>query len=561
MKQRFSILLTLAALLLLPLSCHRVGPESGARLDVLVYIPAQELTRGETGSVTADPMTERMVYDLRIWIFNHQQDTLIGYLEPSVNNLQSGTQEVFSIYIDDATATAKPNLDVYVLANGPAGGINLGATATSTDLKNALLSGSYFSTSPLTGSVPEGGLPMSGFLANKPMTGTGLSFSVSTVQLKRLVSKLRFVFCGMAEETDGNLVPVDDFTVVSITLNGGVIPNSEYVFNTSEDPYSVAGGYAVANVVYSGPPSIASNAAPGDYIYDSGKHTAQQYEDLINTGIASGLLTEWGRTYFRESDKQLSGTIRYGIGTGAHYREKSAPFEMAAAGDFARNHSWIIYGYFLGGKLILKPVILPWLTEDTFGSYDYITQGDTKMEYEEYYLRYDIDKEANTWNDTWMCTAYGYESGGNDGRPIHAKMITITTLNSSELRVQLTNDEFMFVRMTPTFDGGGQIISRTYTKSGQSITISPSGTSQKTYFYVVPVSAAAPSDPYVKVILTEIHGGGLPPENIPFNHNLPGDEDHTSILLYNPGAATYSANLNNDKVSGSTQPYQYWIEP
>ena len=84
MKQRFSILLTLAALLLLPLSCHRVGPESGARLDVLVYIPAQELTRGETGSVTADPMTERMVYDLRIWIFRNLGSSSTPMLQQGV---------------------------------------------------------------------------------------------------------------------------------------------------------------------------------------------------------------------------------------------------------------------------------------------------------------------------------------------------------------------------------------------------------------------------------------------------------------------------------------------
>ena len=561
MNKKIFILLSLIALLILPLSCHKNELESGARLEVFIYIPAQEMTRGATGSVTADPTAERMVYDLKIWIFDHAQDTLIGYLEPSVNNLQSGAQESFSIYINDATKDAKPNLDVYVLANGPAGGISLGAASTRVQLEDALLTGSYFGTSPLTSSVPEGGLPMSGFLKNAPMTGTGLSFSVSTVHLQRLVSKLRFVFCGMAEEVDGNLVPVDDFKVVSITLTGGVIPNSEFVFTTSEDPYMVAGGFVAADVVYAGLPSIASNSTPGDYIYDSSIHTAQQYEDLINTGIASGLLTEWGRTYFRESDKQLSGTIRYGIGTGSHYREKSAPFQMAAAGDFARNHSWIIYGYFLGGKLILKPVVLPWLTEDTFGSHNYITQGDTKMEYEEYYLRYDVDKEAYTWNDTWMCTAYGYEGGGTDGRPLHSKMITLTTLNTNELRVQLNNDEFEFVVMTPTFDGGGEIISRAYSKSAQSITISPSGNSQKTYFYVVPVSATAPSDPYVKVFLTELHAGGLPPESVPYNHNLPGDEDHTSILMYNPGAATYSANINNAKVSGSTQPYQYWLEP
>ena len=79
---------------------------------------------------------------------------------------------------------------------------------------------------------------------------------------------------------------------------------------------------------------------------------------------------------------------------------------------------------------------------------------------------------------------------------------------------------------------------------------------------MVPVNDNVMADPYVKVLLTELHSGdGLPPSNIPFNHNLPGDEDHTSILIYNPGRAEYNANINNHKNSSSNvQATQYWLE-
>lgn len=101
-----------------------------------------------------------------------------------------------------------------------------------------------------------------------------------------------------------------------------------------------------------------------------------------------------------------------------------------------------------------------------------------------------------------------------------------------------------------------------YTAHGQTLTIPGSGEKQITNFYVVPVNDGVMADPYVKVFLTEMHSGdGLPPQNIPFNHNLPGDEDHTSLLIYNPGRAEYIANMNIHKDGSSNeQTTQYWLE-
>ena len=140
-------------------------------------------------------------------------------------------------------------------------------------------------------------------------------------------------------------------------------------------------------------------------------------------------------------------------------------------------------------------------------------------------------------------------------------MFTLQTINSYELVLQINNDQFIFVQMTQSEDAMHNPV-YSYNKLEQRIEIHPSSDIQTTHFYVVPVNDNIMADPYVKVFLTEIHSGdGLPPTNIPFNHNLPGDEDHTSILIYNPGRAEYNENASNHKnPSSNVQTTQYWLE-
>ena len=76
-------------------------------------------------------------------------------------------------------------------------------------------------------------------------------------------------------------------------------------------------------------------------------------------------LTQIGAFYLRESDRKLEGTIAYTIVTEAGNKDKTASFAMATAGDFTRNHTWIVYGYFLGnGDLKLNVVDVKGWTED-----------------------------------------------------------------------------------------------------------------------------------------------------------------------------------------------------
>ena len=82
---------------------------------------------------------------------------------------------------------------------------------------------------------------------------------------------------------------------------------------------------------------------PTKYIYDGQK--AQEYEDSIDKAG----LTVIGPFYLHESDKRLKGTITYHIGNNAAVR---ATFQMAEAGDFMRNHTWIVYAYHAGGGFL-----------------------------------------------------------------------------------------------------------------------------------------------------------------------------------------------------------------
>ena len=209
---------------------------------------------------------------------------------------------------------------------------------------------------------------MSGVLKDQRIAGTSPVFRVGTdqklsnVQLVRAVSKMRFVFCKSSTNND-------DVAVNSISLNGSVLPKEEYLFLT--DDYSKVtpkwhikdSGYEDATTLLTIPSgtTIKENDDPNAYSYD-GNMTGQAYEDLINQGVTEDKLSDLGTFYLRESDKALAGIINYSIipyGTTTPNEKKSTAYAMKKEGDFSRNHTWIVYGYFVtNGDLQLNVVEL-----------------------------------------------------------------------------------------------------------------------------------------------------------------------------------------------------------
>ena len=581
-KTRIRVLMAMLLAAVLAFSCMRqdiIIPEE-PQLYVRVSIPDAVLTRAETGTHTATE-AERTVSSLQIWVFRAGATTnagLIGYKTLDTDalaatGLKNGSAARFAIAIDKALLEEVPrtNVDVYAVVNGASAGLTIDKfpsaagdwnNVSPSDLASFVLDTGLFGVASLVTTVPSGGLPMAGVLKNEPMTGDFPVLSISTVNVTRAVSKLRFVFCQMTE----NGTPVNEFHITGISLTGQ-IGRDEKLFTDqvfSSHTYLTrlfdSEGYVTLDKNWTSSselPTIANHATPGDYLY-SDTMTTQEYEDLIDGGVSGGHLTQWGLTYLRETDKKLTGTISYTVGTGTAMRSKTATFSMDAEGDFTRNHSWIIYAYFFGGRLVIVPVVLPWIAGQNRLSYS--TMGSTEMKYERPWLRYDRDSLAWTWDDTHVAIAFGYK-GGNSGIPTRSPRITFETINQNELRIQLNNAHFRLVQVTHGFDAENNPTEMfSQLPLGEPLIIPGSPNLQTTEVYVVPENDSYMADPYVKLMLTEIHPGGIPPMNLPFNHNLPGDEDHACIRYYNPGANAFDANKDNPKINGNIQAHDYWLE-
>ena len=351
-------------------SSDEEGQGSGAdkkpvMLAIYVYAPEQAAaaqkkaaqTRGDVGKVDAITAAEGEIKSLKIWIYESLSGDSVRYFETKdVAALNQGQGTTYQIPVSDDFANNKPKVDVYVLANVTHDNCGVGSLDKNTErdelMTKAKIVESKFGLSPLTTEVPTDGLPMAGKLTTQTVVGdapalrVGSLDAVSTVPLTRAVSKLRFVFA----KTTGQ----PKVSITSITMNAGMIPDEEYLFTT---PQSMTYNANAGELLLTDIDDIAETADPTDYIYFN--QDAQEYENLIN----GANLTVNGPIYLRESDKQLSGTISYKIAGG---EEQTAEFQMQQAGDFLRNHTWIVYAYYAGsGKLQVQTIyVKDWSTKE-----------------------------------------------------------------------------------------------------------------------------------------------------------------------------------------------------
>ena len=366
----------LCSMLIVPLTaCSSDNAEEGTSmhkqpmLAIYVYAPEQAATaqqnaaptRGAVGEVDAIT-TESTIKSLKIWIYESDSEDFVGFFTTNdVTALNEGQGTTYQIPVSDDFASSKPDVDVYVMANVTTANCGVGelneATTHDDLLEDAKITG-YFGLGNLQKSVPEDGLPFAGKLTTQTVVGdapalrVGSPSEVSTVQLNRAVSKLRFVFAKTTGEPS--------VKITSITMNAGMIPTEEYLFKT---PLSMTYNTDAEELLTVNIDDIAETADPTDYLYTN--QEAQEYENLINEAASKqpAEVTVYGPVYLRESDKLLAGTITYQIGDGA---DQTVDFEMQQAGDFLRNHTWIIYAYYGGsGKLQLQSLYVKnWTTKE-----------------------------------------------------------------------------------------------------------------------------------------------------------------------------------------------------
>lgn len=380
MKNRHILYWFLCSILTVLFSaCSSSGADEGvthqqAQLAIYVYAPEQASakkhaapTRGDVGEV--DPIdntiNEGTIKSMQLWVYESETGNYVGYFRTDdVAALNEGQGTTYQIPVTDAFAAAKPDVNVYVMANVTSANCGVG-TLNKETTRAALLEGAkitgglsgHFGLEQNTRTVPDDGLPFAGKLTTQPVVGDAPALrvgqnQVATVQLTRAVSKLRFVFAKTAGEA---IVKIKN-----IKMNVGMIPDVEYLFKTPESmDYNTVEADLLSNAIN----DIAETADPTLFIYTN--QTAQAYENLINEAASKATpeVTVYGPIYLRESDKQLAGTITYTIGEGA---DQTANFAMQQAGDFSRNHTWIVYAYYGGsGNLQVQSIyVKDWSTKD-----------------------------------------------------------------------------------------------------------------------------------------------------------------------------------------------------
>ena len=336
--------------------------EEDPTLGLLVDFPSMGEVRSDVGELPASAL-ENAIHSLTVWVFRSEGHSLVAAREiPESDFPSGGGVRRYSLPVTREFVRDLPDVDVFVLANAASIGSGLTVESDWETLNDAFFADSgeepYYGFGldhPVHEVDPDLGLPMSGCGKGLPVVGEDPVFRVQTIRLYRAVSRLRFVFCRTLTEGDDQ-----DVSIRQIVMDGLQIPLREYVFTTSSSGVLLEGteredNYSPVSYVIPGPPSIAPNETPENLIYVN--QDPVTYERLIDNAVLDGTLTDMGMTYFRESDRRLTGRIEYTVDG----RDRVREFNMASPGDFARNHTWTVFGYFLSGRnLQLALNVLPW---------------------------------------------------------------------------------------------------------------------------------------------------------------------------------------------------------
>ncbi len=368
MRGRFFILLFLVPAVLFT-ACNLIydGPgEDCPRLSIVIDFPEDAfVAKADVGEVPAS-LEENAIKELAIWVFNH--NTKEKVTEPFITNSSAdlpsaGGVRKYALPVDRNFLLTRPNVDVFVLINQSSINATVSVNSSWADLNTAIFGGNgYFSPETPVKTVPGNGLPMSGVGLDLKVTGEEPSLSVTNISVSRAVSKLRYIFSQMYTEDNTE----EEYSIQKVVLDGNQIPVEEYVFSSGKSRI-VPDNYVSGSMTTPWPDGTALASCDAPEIYSYAGQDGPSYENLITDGISRGRLTDLGTFYLRESDKALTGTVYYTItkkgqnGDPDIVEEKTLPFSMAAPGDFARNHTWTVYGYFISNRTLQLAVhAMPW---------------------------------------------------------------------------------------------------------------------------------------------------------------------------------------------------------
>lgn len=554
-------------------------------LRINVYTPSSNsyTTRAEDTDPATDP--ERTMHDLKVWAFLSSQTggdaVAVGYAFKSDLN-QANEYQWLEMGLPKSVINQK--LDFYAIANATGTGFEevtaLGYYPTRSAIESAKFT-AFGTTNAVTGAVPKSGLPASRILKGvTPVTAlesTPENPNRLSITLLRAVAKFRFFFA-KPEGFDGQITKIE--------LNENVLPSSELMMpaaSTDNDvlPHTKAvtlptgATMTSSTLTYATPLTNITALADANALESYVKTTDETFTTYVNR-LANNL-TEYtaGLTYIRESDAPLTGKIYYKIG-GTDTEEKSVDFvlqteDMEDHGTdgtvhncFPRNHYSVVYGYFKGGKLEVKPLLQPWEWEE-----DHQVEMESKGEIlisilgdkgKQSYKVFDptpndgVFPSNINWNNAYVGVYYGEETDEENplfGQPLYSPLLHLKTKFSQPLTLHNTNPGFEFVKVTigehgaRSFEHMDEITIPAWTEG----TEEEPNPAIDTYFFVVPkteLSDAAidvnnlPAERINKLYLLDENGYKLP-VNPSF---MPGPNNNEIWFFYMNSLDAYH-NLND----------------
>ncbi|MBR0276358.1 MAG: hypothetical protein IJQ76_09135 [Prevotella sp.] len=602
-KRTVRAIQTLGLLLFLPFmtACYeydesdRADAQQTVPLTFYIQTAGQQQTRGYIGDLAADPADEKTINDVKVWLY--KGTTFVDYTE----DIDANNEVTMNV---PQAIVSEGSIDVYVIANAESAGLGSlnGSTSLEVLTKSTIDKDKFSTTTPVTvvpnGATPFGekekGLPMSIVKKGCRINAENLPATLETVKITRAVSKIYFAF-GMYEGDFGE--------ILGISLEGSEIANHEFIlpvdYAAGADDYKLPywgdlkahikttadDGETDDFVAYEQPtiifgstdgtdnkiavpmasvPKTQDNADPANYTWANWLDNQQDSTDYY-TAIAH-FITH--RIYLHESDKKLKGKIYYryrypkvvnGEQADSLTEPRSVDFEMAApteatetnppTQDFARNHVWIVYCYFEGGKLYVKPTVAPWNDVDPL---NYTLKMSTQLRlFDSWLYRYDTDgkygsvspidptepKSYDNWEGSHMVVSDGRVTTATEteqvaGRPLRSPQIQLVTTGEYSFDLTLDNTaNFEIIKAVK--NDAGEVVEYAVSNSGK-LNISE-GDNVYTYFYIAPKDNVTwTNENRVAKVSLIYNDEVVAPQKVTFNYNsLPGySDDSSEIWVY-----------------------------
>lgn len=321
-------------------------------------------TAGTSGTLgqyetSPNPTEEEKIYSIRVWAFKSGTDENAMPIGFKAETGLSATGS-HNVSMKLRKTAGKPEyIDLYILLNAESIGVldgNNCNTMTRKKLENATFNSNFgINTddgSPEATTVPAKGLPISRVITNINVkdniadNAAAAADNPVSVPLVRAVSKLHFFFARKKGKD------TESVTVTKIEVNGETLTKASPVFpeaatDAKKDNNGLTGNfkgltyYLTKNLIFGGIATEKINPVddPEEYIRNN-EEKAQDYMTSLSTNVQEGC-----RSYLRETDKTITGTIYFKLSKNG--AEKHKTFSISKA---YRNHEMVVYGYFLGDE-------------------------------------------------------------------------------------------------------------------------------------------------------------------------------------------------------------------